>query len=188
MDYMFYDCTNLAFIYCYSHDWATMATNLATSSYMFENCSSVVGDNGTAYSEDKAKDVTMAHFDEEGNPGYFRISPMTQIYGALNEGTLTIYYDPYIVANSGITPNDWYEITSDEESMAAKVTKVVFDETVKNAKPVTTKEWFYGFSKLTEIEHLDYLNLSNTENTSLMFGACTGIKELNLSMWDMSSA
>ena len=188
MDYMFSDCINLAFIYCYSNDWATMATNLATSSYMFENCNSVVGDKGTAYSEDKAKDVTMAHFDVEGNPGYFRMSPMTQIYGVENEGTLTIHYDPYIVTNSGITPNDWYEITSDEESMAAKVTKVVFDETVKNAKPVTTKEWFYGFSKLTEIEHLDYLNTVNATNTALMFGACTGIKELNLSMWDMSSA
>ena len=188
MDYMFYNCINLAFIYCYSNDWATMATNLATFSYMFENCYSVVGDKGTAYSEDKAKDVTMAHYEVEGNPGYFRMSPMTQIYGVENEGTLTIHYDPYIVANSGITPNDWYEITSDESSLASKVTKVVFDETVKNAKPVTTKEWFYGFSKLTEIEHLDYLNLSNTENTSLMFGACTGIKELNLTTWDMSSA
>ena len=45
-------------------------TNVINSKNMFRNCKAIEGSNGTKY--DSAKiDVSMAHVDVEGNPGYF---------------------------------------------------------------------------------------------------------------------
>ena len=82
-------------------------------------------------------------------------------------GTLTFKYDSskpetsttqmvYEVGEAAITPT-W--ITNH----ASSITKVVFDESFKNARPKTCYDWFDGCKLLTEIEHLDYLK---TENVS----------------------
>ena len=82
-------------------------------------------------------------------------------------GTLTFKYDSskpetsttqmvYEVGEVAITPT-W--ITNH----ASSITKVVFDESFKNARPKTCYDWFDGCKLLTEIEHLDYLK---TENVS----------------------
>ena len=62
----------------------------------------------------------------------------------------------YEVGEAAITPT-W--ITNH----ASSITKVVFDESFKNASPKTCYGWFYDCKQLTEIEHLDYLK---TENVS----------------------
>ena len=189
MDAMFKQCYNLEFISCYSNDWAEMATNLTSSDKMFDDCWSIVGEKETTYSDDNSNDIHFAHYDAQGNPGYFRMSPLTQIYGVLDEdSTLTIHYNANIVANQGYTPNEWYEAEIDGGLFAKSVNKVVFLKEVKDATPYTTKEWFYNFMNLKEVEHLEYLNTEKTINTSLMFAGCTGLKEIDLRTLDMSNA
>ena len=45
-------------------------TNVTNSNNMFRSCKAIEGSNGTKYDSTKI-DVSMAHVDVEGNPGYF---------------------------------------------------------------------------------------------------------------------
>ena len=66
---MFYRCTNLRTIYVGS-GWSTAA--VTSSGYMFNNCTSLVGGQGTTWNDSNPKDKTYAHIDGgPSNPGYF---------------------------------------------------------------------------------------------------------------------
>ena len=69
MSYMFYDCINTATI-TVSDKWNVAAGY--NTSYMFGDCNSLVGGNGTSYAKDGVKDGIYAHIDGgESDPGYF---------------------------------------------------------------------------------------------------------------------
>ena len=73
MERMFNNCTNLEIIYVGS-GWDT--SKVTTSYRMFENNSKLKGGNNTGYSSDHI-DVSYAHVDEPGNPGYFTLKTNT---------------------------------------------------------------------------------------------------------------
>ena len=100
-------------------------------------------------------------------------------------GTLTFKYDGskpetsatqkvYDVSNSSQTPT-W--ITN----YGGSITKVVFEESFKNARPETCYDWFNGCKQLTEIEHLDYLNTENVRSMRHMFKNCSSLTSLDVS-------
>ena len=62
--YMFYNCTNLKTIYC-NYTWSA-----TSSTSMFQNCSNLVGQNGTSYNGTYIN-IAYAKLDESGSPGYF---------------------------------------------------------------------------------------------------------------------
>ena len=69
MGAMFYNSTNLRTIYVGS-GWSTAAVTSSTN--MFNNCTSLVGGQGTTYNDSNPKDKTYAHIDGgPSNPGYF---------------------------------------------------------------------------------------------------------------------
>ena len=114
MDIMFHDCSNLInldlssfntsnvtdmsnmFSYCQSlrtiyvgSGWSTAA--VATSNNMFNNCASLVGGKGTAYSSTNPKDKTYAHIDGgPSNPGYFTAKQDFQRGDVNGDGNVTI--------------------------------------------------------------------------------------------------
>ena len=155
---------------------------------MFKGCTQLRG----AVKYDKSKlDVTMA------NPetGYFRI-PNTKAYVQQSEDkhTLTFFYDINRTLRSGKT----WDI--DEQTSSSKpvwegtyehpngvVTKVVFDDSFKNCRPITTKSWFANLTNLTTIEGLENLNTSAVTDMSEMFSGCHGLKELNVSNFNTSA-
>lgn len=61
------------------------------------------------------------------------------------------------------------------------VTKVVFDKTFSNARPVSTRSWFYYFSNLVTIEGIGNLRTDNVTDMSNMFYGCSSLKEIDLS-------
>lgn len=61
-----------------------------------------------------------------------------------------------------------------------ELTKVVFDETFKDARPVSCFWWFKGFSSLESIDGLEYLNTSKTVHMGNMFSGCSSLTKLNL--------
>ena len=71
--YMFYDCENLKTIYVSKYNeetnigWTTK--NVTISDYMFTNCTSLVGGNGTTY-DSVHQDKEYARIDKYGEPGY----------------------------------------------------------------------------------------------------------------------
>ena len=62
---MFKNCTSLTTIYC-SQTW-----DIALMNYMFSNCTSLKGGQGTTYLASNPTDKTYAHIDGEGGSGYF---------------------------------------------------------------------------------------------------------------------
>ena len=118
-----------------------------------------------------------------------------EAYVAESEGgsTLTFYYDNNRSSRNGKT---W---GIDEKSSSSKpvwagtyehpngvVTKVVFDDSFKNYRPITTNYWFYYFSSLTTIEGLENLNTSAVTDMGGMFFGCSNLTSLNLSNFNTS--
>ena len=103
--------------------------------------------------------------------------PLT-LYGVKESDgkTLTLYYD------------DQRAIRGGEKNWAMKyyenTTKVILDESVKEARPDNLEYWFADFNQLTEIEHLDYLNTSDVTNMNSLFLNCYALKSLDLSAFD----
>ena len=89
--------------------------------------------------------------------------------------TLTLRYDDQREANSGVT--DWSVYKDD-------ATNVVLEISMQNALPESTEEWFLGFEKLTEFQHLDYLNTSEVTDMNSMFDECYALQSLDLSSFN----
>lgn len=68
MDYMFSDCSNLTTIYVDENKWNTEGVD---GGGMFLGCNSLVGGNGTKYSEVWETNEGYARVDQDGAPGYF---------------------------------------------------------------------------------------------------------------------
>ena len=173
---MFSNDSSLYYLYA-NQDWSSFAS-LEYSYAMFYGCPNLRGGAGTKYNE-MYVDATYARPDEEGNPGYFTV--VAEIYATWDEGntTLTLRYDGNREANNGVS--NWAVYNN-------VATKVVLDETMKKAEPESTKDWFYSFSLLEEIEHLDYLSTYSVKDMSYMFAGCSSLSVLNVNSFYLSWA
>ena len=64
------------------------------------------------------------------------------------------------------------------------ITKVVFDASFANARPVYTKSWFDNCNNLSEIVGIQYLNTSEVTDMHNMFASCSSLTSLDLSGFD----
>ena len=93
-----------------------------------------------------------------------------EVYGVRSGNTLTLYYDKERSKLSGKT--DWSDY---KES----ITKVVLHKSMQDARPTSLANWFRDFSSLTEIENLDYLNVSEVEKMDFMFYNCSSLTTIH---------
>ena len=70
--------------------------------------------------------------------------------------------------------------------MIGDITTVVFDESFKDARPVSCAYWFGGFNGLKKIEGIANLNTSKVTDMSFMFRGCH-VESLDLSSFDTSN-
>ncbi len=177
MNSMFYWCSELKTIYC-AGDWSKTT---ATSTDMFTYCIAIVGGNGTVYDSEHV-DATYARLDKAGAPGYFALEDGPEIYAVYNDAsaTMTIYFDNKRAEKGGIPQKKWDDLPYEE------IMTVVFDEKIQNARPKSTSGWFYYFSRLREIQHLEYLNTSEVTNMSNMFRNCEKLTTLDLRSFDVT--
>ena len=63
-------------------------------------------------------------------------------------------------------------------------TKVVFDESFNDVRPTSCFQWFQGFSKLSTIEGIGYLNTDNVTTMQAMFDGCSGLTTLDVSKFN----
>ena len=96
------------------------------------------------------------------------------IYASYSSNKLTLYYGEQ--KNSGDVTN-W-------STFKSYVISVVLDESMKDARPKSTSEWFLYFTELEHINHLDYLNTSEVTDMSSMFYGCKKLKTLDVSHFD----
>ena len=108
--------------------------------------------------------------------------------------TLTFYYDNKKASRQGtayeINAEDsipkWVKFDEYSTPENPNFTTVVFDESFKDARPVSCAYWFAGFRKLTKIEGINNLNTSNVTNMSWMFRHCERLTNLDLSNFNTS--
>jgi bacterial surface protein 26-residue repeat protein (3 repeats) (fragment) len=157
---------------------------------MFQGCTQLKG--AVAYDGEKT-DVTMA------NPetGYFTGSKL-EAYVLQNpeKTTLTFYYDGQRDKRTGTTwdinekLSTYYSYpvymawTGTHESPNTTITKVVFDASFKDYRPVTTALWFRYLQALTTFEGWENLHTEQVSDMSYMFEHCTALKTLDLTSFN----
>ena len=177
---MFYDCSNLKSVNV-GDGWST--TIVSSSTDMFKNCSSIVGGMGTTYSASHV-DKAYAHIDGgTSNPGYFTAPPEAYAVYTSSNTTLKFYYDSKRSSRTGVV----YDIPTNPEDYPAWVydyyrtlTRVEFDASFADARPVTTHGWFLLCNNLVTITGIEYLNTSRVTNMSFMFYYC-GLPSIDVS-------
>ncbi len=106
-------------------------------------------------------------------------------YAVLSEDkkTLTFYFDKEKDSKVGTKYdlNDG-ETTPAWSSEAGNITKVVFDESFKDARPTSCYYWFNNMKNLTEIVGMkDNLNTSEVKNMQRMFYDCVSLTTIDVS-------
>ena len=112
-------------------------------------------------------------------------------YAVLSAGNkiLTFYYDNNKAVRGGMdvgpfsNTNDvgWFE-------QREKITTVVFDKSFSDCSTISsTTLWFFGFTNLTAIQNIDFLNTSNVTYMVDMFAYCSGLKNLDLSNFNTAN-
>ena len=120
----------------------------------------------------------------------------SEAYVLENNGTLTFYYD----ANKATRTGNVYGIDqkrADDTRVPAwagtsndrnkRITKVVFDYSFQNYKPIDTSFWFYYCTTLKTIEHMDFLNTANVTNMRYMFKECLQLTSLDVSKFNTAN-
>ena len=188
MENMFSECTSLQTIYVGS-GWNTTAVEL--SRWMFLECNSLVGGQGTTWDMSNPMDKTYAHIDGgPSNPGYFT-EKVPEAYAVYTSGntTLSFYFDNDRSSRTGTT-YDLNDGPSDPGWVAdftnVNVKQVVFDPSFEAARPTSTHYWFYEMRNLEAITGLEYLNTSEVMRMDGMFSRCYKLKSLNLEKFNMS--
>ncbi len=185
MTHMFYGCTNLTTI-TVACEWNTDA--VTESSDMFLDCTSIKGRKGTTYDANHI-DKSYAHNDEgASNPGY--LTDKLEVYAVKEPEGLVFYYDNKKKIRSypmSVGPFSSFNAVS-WHSHAYWLSKVRFDSSMAECTNITsTAYWFYGFTELTTIEGLEYLNTSNVTDMAGMFGHCYQMTSIDVSHFDTSN-
>ena len=188
MNLMFNNCKSLQTIYV-GDGWSTAA--VTSSSYMFSNCTSLVGGQGTTYD---ANHVDKAYARIDGgpsNPGYFTDKNAIEAYACYTPSnmTLTFYYDFQRSSRTGTT----YDLNTGGNSPGweldgtnRSVTRVVFDPAFAGARPTTTNSWFYYMDNLQIITGLNYLNTSEVTDMDHMFANCLMLPSIDVGHFNTS--
>ncbi|MBP5477028.1 MAG: BspA family leucine-rich repeat surface protein [Paludibacteraceae bacterium] len=176
---MFAGCKSLEVIEC-ENEWSSFSFD---GTDMFAGCTSLQGSATppTAYDAEHTGKEYARIDGGTANPGYF--SKQKEIYGVFSPDgeTYTLYYDTKKAERGGLEPA--YSEENKEQRMNVKT--VVFDETMKKALPTSTAGWFFPFTRLTNIQHLDYLNTSNVTAMARMFSNCHKLKSVDIRTFDM---
>ena len=189
LESMFKGCQSVTGIY--AGDWFRQLSSAAklTAGDMFEGCTALWGDNGTCFSSSHI-DAAYAHPDGgTDNPGYFADKEAYEngpMYAVLSEdeATLTFYYDNLRATRAGTVYSIPHTHTTPGWKNKETVTKVVFDPSFAEARPLRTYDWFFLKNNLAEIQGLQYFNTENVIDMDGMFAGCRALTSLDLSTFD----
>ena len=102
--------------------------------------------------------------------------------------TVTLYYDNQRTSLGGVTDWSIYNKNPNAKDGVDRtqnhVTKIVFDSSMKNARPTSMNNWFQWFTGVTQYEHLDYLNTSQVTSMGGLFYCNYSVTALDVSGFD----
>ena len=183
MSDLFNGCRNLTTIYV-GTDWNT--ENVTSSTYMFYNCTNLMGYQGTTYDANHI-DKKYARIDGGvENPGYFTNPNALQAYSVYDADntTLTFYYDTQRCSRMGTTfsissISGWVDYSINQPKIT--VTKVIFAPSFIDVRINRTAFWFVNMTQLTSIVGVEYLNTSEVTSMQSMFFGCNSLTSLDVS-------
>ena len=187
VDELFSKCNSLEYL-SISSSMSQLASSACNNVGTADNPCTIIAPEGF----DFGVDTSGSYF--EWKSGYFKLGNQKEAYAWLsNDGkTLTFCYDGKREERIGTTFNlnteEWVAPGWDEGAdVESNVSKVVFEPSFADVRPIYTHYWFDGMSKLTEIEGLNYLNTSNVKRMAYMFNGCSSLSSLDLSNFDTSN-
>ncbi len=170
----FADCNNLATV---TVNWATP---IFVPAEAFPNRANQVlcvpdGTKGIYGAAEVWKDFKFI-YDPSSKEPYALLSDdgktLTFYYDAVKElHTETTYY-----LNEGDNNPGWYT-----DNSYAYVDKVDIDESFVDARPTSTRYWFYGMENLESVVGIENLNTSEVTDMTSMFQSCFKLQHLDLS-------
>ena len=111
-----------------------------------------------------------------------------EAYVVMNNNTWKFYYDTKRESREGRAyllhgenENPVWNLSVVEQ---ARITTADFDPSFVDARPKSTRYWFQGFYKLTEIKNLQYLNTSEVTDMFGMFQGCRALTTVDVSHFD----
>ena len=140
MNEMFRGCTDLKTIYC-EKDWR----GGVTSSRMFSDCPSLIGINGSTLESAKLTDISGAHPDKEGDPGYFT-DKLVYEYTLTEAKIGTLYLNFPAVIPTADAFNVYYVSPIDDSKNELRLTEI------KGVIPANTAVIIFGNSGTYKME------------------------------------
>ena len=181
MESMFSGCIELKTILV---DYMWITAQVSKSSLMFNSCRVLRGGQGSTWYEYMYSDKGYARIDGGiEKPGYLTKvdTPVCELraYAVLQDNTLIFYYNDKM-------PEDAYDISIGNLSYQnASITKVIFDKSFEEFRPIRCAMWFKGCTALTEICNMkEYLNTAKVMDMSSMFSGCSSLTSLDLSSFN----
>ena len=185
---IFSGCTKLSSIIV-SNRWNM--DNVTANKYMFDGCTALVGQKGTAYSLDKT-DGEYARIDSADAPGYFTAGSMVTFdeeTGTLTLGGNVLKSDVQVYwCNSSVK-----KVVCAEGTVLPKDCSLLFDnflgaETIdlSNADTSNVTDMSVMFSNCPELVSINMKNIDTSKVTNMlgMFYDCPKLESLDLSNFD----
>ena len=101
-----------------------------------------------------------------------------------NSNTLTFYGGESVPKGASALNTDSIKPGWNKNVVIDFCTKVVFDESFNDVRPTSCYFWFQGFSNLSTIEDIRYLNTDNVKTMQAMFDGCSGLPTLDVSKFN----
>ena len=118
------------------------------------------------------------------------VAKAQEAYAVEDGTTLTFYYDDQRANRTGMVYgiDQTHSADNNHPVWASsgwgvyndKITKVVFDSSFKNYRPLTTESWFYNCRKIATIEGVENLNTENVTHMGGMFWGCESLTSLDV--------
>ena len=105
----------------------------------------------------------------------------SEAYVVLEDTVMTFYYDELRgthQANTYAVEPYLYGIPLKEKE---QTTYVLFSPSFADARPTTTRSWFYRFENLQHINGMENLNTSDVTDMSYMFAYCSSLDSVDVS-------
>ena len=192
--FMFGDCNNLSTIFCKNYWTQNETIGDGQTQYLFWGCNRLVGGEGTAITIHQMGDFVYCCPDTPEATGYFTLKNTDLAYSIYDETaqSLSFYFDSQMLEHKGKVTRiatrgednynipGWYDYRTN-------ITKIVFDPSFSNVKPISNSRWFNGCESLETIEGLENLNTQNVTKMDYMFNKCSKLTSLDLSHFDTSN-
>ena len=118
----------------------------------------------------------------EGNTTLtFTYEEPVSVGGTYGGQTVSAVWSGTAVTATGTNNPGWID------TVKGSLTAVVFKQSFQSVKPTSCSGWFYGCTRLNNIQGITYLTTTNVTDMRYMFEGCSSLTSLNLSSFNTTN-